>query len=182
MDKYNDNNDNVEILNEQDASSELKDKKEERFIYTLGTFDGSVYFYDSEILDIPISIVKNIHLCPITDISWNNLGNVCACSSSDGYVSFYHFNNNELGNIKSYKNYYLDKKCNDLTFDQNYFKNTFYDEVEFLNKDESNDYTSSEDEFDDHNLIPPKEETKVKRINLIVGNAANFVLSQNTKK
>ncbi|SOV11538.1 chromosome assembly factor 1 [Plasmodium sp. gorilla clade G2] len=182
MDKYNDNNDNVEILNEQDVLSEHKDKKEERFIYTLGTFDGSVYFYDSEILDIPISIVKNIHLCPITDICWNNLGNVCACSSSDGYVSFYHFNDNELGNIKSYKNYYLDKKCNDLTFDQNYFKNTFYDEVEFLNKDESNDYTSSEDEFDDHNLIPPKEETKVKRINLIVGNAANFVLSQNTKK
>ncbi|SOV74266.1 chromosome assembly factor 1 [Plasmodium sp. gorilla clade G3] len=182
MDKYNDNNDHVEILNEQEALSELKDKKEERFIYTLGTFDGSVYFYDSEILDIPISIVKNIHLCPITDICWNNLGNVCACSSSDGYVSFYHFNNNELGNIKSYKNYYLDKKCNDLTFDQNYFKNTFYDEVEFLNKVESNDYTSSEDEFDDHNLIPPKEETKVKRINLIVGNAANFVLSQNTKK
>ncbi|CRG97795.1 chromosome assembly factor 1, putative [Plasmodium gallinaceum] len=171
-----------EKTNDIDMLCGVKDKKEERFIYALGTFDGSVYFYDSEILDTPISIVKNMHLCPITDISWNNLGNICACSSSDGYVSFYYFHKNELGNIKSYKNYYFDKKCNDLTFDQDYFENIFYDEVEFLNKNESNDYTSSEDDYDEDELSLNKEEPKVKKINLIVGNAANFVLEQNTKK
>ncbi|CAA9988825.1 conserved Plasmodium protein, unknown function [Plasmodium knowlesi strain H] len=161
---------------------ETKEKKEERFIYSLGTFDGSVYFYDSEIMDTPISIVKNIHLCPITDISWNNLGNICACSSSDGYVSFYYFDNNELGNVKAYNNYYFDKKCNDLIFDEHYFENTFYDEIDFFNKDQLNDYTSSEDEYEESNLSINKEETKVRRINLVVGNAANFVLEQNTKK
>ncbi|EDL43452.1 hypothetical protein, conserved [Plasmodium vivax] len=161
---------------------ETKEKKEERFIYSLGTFDGSVYFYDSEILDTPISIVKNIHLCPITDISWNNLGNICACSSSDGYVSFYYFDQNELGKVKAYNNYYFEKKCNDLTFDEHYFESTFYDEVDFFNKDQLNDYTSSEDECEESNLSINKEETKVRRINLIVGNAANFVLEQNTKK
>ncbi|EUD68138.1 chromatin assembly factor 1 subunit B [Plasmodium inui San Antonio 1] len=161
---------------------ERKEKKEERFIYSLGTFDGSVYFYDSEILDTPISIVKNIHLCPITDISWNNLGNICACSSSDGYVSFYYFDHNELGKVKAYNNYYFEKKCNDLTFDEHYFESTFYDEVDFFNKDQLNDYTSSEDECEESNLSVNKEETKVRRINLIVGNAANFVLEQNTKK
>ncbi|CRH00651.1 chromosome assembly factor 1, putative [Plasmodium relictum] len=179
---HNDNNYYEEKANNIDIPCEIKDKKEERFIYTLGTFDGSVYFYDSEILDTPISIVKNMHLCPITDISWNNLGNICACSSSDGYVSFYYFDKNELGNIKSYKNYYFDKKCNDLIFDQDYFENIFYDEVEFLNKNGSNDYTSSEDDYDEDELSLNKEETKVKRFNLIVGNAANFVLEQNTKK
>ncbi|ANQ08628.1 Chromatin assembly factor 1 subunit B [Plasmodium coatneyi] len=161
---------------------ETKEKKEERFIYSLGTFDGSVYFYDSEILDTPISIVKNIHLCPITDISWNNLGNICACSSSDGYVSFYYFDHNELGKVKSYNNYYFEKKCNDLTFDEHYFESTFYDEVDFFNKDQLNDYTSSEDECEESNLSVNKEETKVRRINLVVGNAANFVLEQNTRK
>ncbi|SBT36683.1 chromosome assembly factor 1, putative [Plasmodium ovale wallikeri] len=180
--KDNENSYNEEKTNDPDAICETKDKKEERFVYALGTFDGSVYFYDSEILDMPIGIVKNIHLCPITDISWNNLGNICACSSSDGYVSFYYFHQNELGDIKSYKNYYFDKKCNDLTFNEEYFENTFYDEVDFLNRDEANDYTSSEDECDEVNLPSNKEETKVRRFNLIVGNAATYVLEQNTKK
>ncbi|CAD2108044.1 chromatin assembly factor 1 subunit B [Plasmodium vinckei petteri] len=178
---------NIDTINEDkqndlDALCENKDKKEERYIYALGTFDGSVYFYDSEILDMPFSIVKNIHLCPITDISWNNLGNICACSSSDGYVSFYYFDKKELGNVKSYKNYYFGKKCNDLTFDDNYFENIYYDEVNFLNKDELNDYTSSEDESDGEISQSNKDEPKVRRINLIVGNAANYILAQNGKK
>ncbi|KEG02861.1 chromatin assembly factor 1 subunit B [Plasmodium vinckei vinckei] len=178
---------NIDTINEDkqndlDTLCENKDKKEERYIYALGTFDGSVYFYDSEILDMPFSIVKNIHLCPITDISWNNLGNICACSSSDGYVSFYYFDKKELGNVKSYKNYYFGKKCNDLAFDENYFENIYYDEVNFLNKDELNDYTSSEDESDGEISQSNKDEPKVRRINLIVGNAANYILAQNGKK
>uniref|UniRef100_A0A3B0MYF5 WD domain, G-beta repeat/DNA polymerase alpha subunit p180 N terminal, putative n=1 Tax=Theileria annulata TaxID=5874 RepID=A0A3B0MYF5_THEAN len=54
-----------------------------RYVFAAGTIDGSLCFYDTNEKSGPIAVLKNLHLCPITDISWSPDGCICATSSSD---------------------------------------------------------------------------------------------------
>ncbi|EAN30938.1 WD domain G-beta repeat protein [Theileria parva strain Muguga] len=67
-----------------------------RYIFAAGTIDGSLCFYDTNEKSGPIAVLKNLHLCPITDISWSPDGYICATSSSDGYITFVIFNKREI--------------------------------------------------------------------------------------
>ncbi|SIO73257.1 chromatin assembly factor 1 subunit B [Babesia microti strain RI] len=65
-------------------------------IFAVGTLDGSVCFYDVNKIEGPLAVLKGLHFAPITDISWDSTGLVCAASSSDGYVSIITFRSDEL--------------------------------------------------------------------------------------
>ncbi|KAK2195171.1 bifunctional WD40 repeat/Chromatin assembly factor 1 subunit Cac2-CHAF1B-FAS2/WD40-YVTN repeat-like-containing domain superfamily/WD40-repeat-containing domain superfamily/Anaphase-promoting complex subunit 4 [Babesia duncani] len=67
-----------------------------RFLFAVGTIDGSLCFYDTKENSGPIAVLKNLHFCTITDVSWSHDGLVCASSSSDGYVTFVVFTRNEF--------------------------------------------------------------------------------------
>ncbi|EKX72574.1 hypothetical protein BEWA_050420 [Theileria equi strain WA] len=86
-----------EVLHEEDYDTDLEQEVTiPRFIFATGTVDGSVCFYDTNENGGPIAVLKNLHFCPITDISWSPDGYVCASSSSDGYITFVIFNKREL--------------------------------------------------------------------------------------
>ena len=62
--------------------------------FAIGTLD-SVLIYSTQ-STTPIYAITNIHVVQITDLAWNGSSMLCA-SSSDGYISFFHFENNNLG-------------------------------------------------------------------------------------
>ncbi|UKK01442.1 Fasciclin-2-like protein [Theileria orientalis] len=86
-----------EELQEEDYDTDLEEELSiPRFLFAAGTTDGSLCFYDTNENSGPIAVLKNLHFCPITDISWSPDGYVCATSSSDGYITFVIFNKREL--------------------------------------------------------------------------------------
>nr|PVC50920.1 Fasciclin-2-like protein [Theileria orientalis] len=91
---------NEEVDNAEDKVERMMETEEElsipRFLFAAGTTDGSLCFYDTNENSGPIAVLKNLHFCPITDISWSPDGYVCATSSSDGYITFVIFNKREL--------------------------------------------------------------------------------------
>lgn len=68
-----------------------------RFIWAIGTYDGSVIIYDTEHFCSPIAQFQNLHLAPITDISWSLDGMTLSIGSSDGYITLIVFSKQELG-------------------------------------------------------------------------------------
>ncbi|BAM41387.1 Fasciclin-2-like protein [Theileria orientalis strain Shintoku] len=91
---------NEKVDNAEDKVERMMETEEElsipRFLFAAGTTDGSLCFYDTNENSGPIAVLKNLHFCPITDISWSPDGYVCATSSSDGYITFVIFNKREL--------------------------------------------------------------------------------------
>ncbi|UKJ89077.2 Fasciclin-2-like protein [Theileria orientalis] len=86
-----------ELQEEEDYDTDLEEELSiPRFLFAAGTTDGSLCFYDTNENSGPIAVLKNLHFCPITDISWSPDGYVCATSSSDGYITFVIFNKREL--------------------------------------------------------------------------------------
>ena len=63
-------------------------------IFAIGTND-SVFIYGTDSIK-PKYALTNIHYQSITDLAWNG-DKILAISSSDGYISFVIFENNELG-------------------------------------------------------------------------------------
>lgn len=68
-----------------------------RFVYAVCTLHGSVLIYDTQCLAGPIAQLHGLHLCPMTDAAWSSDGLLLVCSSSDGYITFVRFEENELG-------------------------------------------------------------------------------------
>jgi len=65
-----------------------------KMVFAVGTLD-SLFIYDTQSI-VPRHVITNIHFQPITDLAWNG-GSILAASSSDGYISFIHFEKEELG-------------------------------------------------------------------------------------
>ena len=63
-------------------------------IFAIGTND-SVFIYGTDSIQ-PRYAITNIHYQSITDLAWNG-DKMLAVSSSDGYISFVIFEENELG-------------------------------------------------------------------------------------
>jgi chromatin assembly factor 1 subunit B len=63
-------------------------------IFAIGTND-SVFIYGTDSIQ-PRYAITNIHYQSITDLAWNG-DKMLAISSSDGYISFVVFEENELG-------------------------------------------------------------------------------------
>ncbi|XP_014473067.1 PREDICTED: chromatin assembly factor 1 subunit B [Dinoponera quadriceps] len=72
-----------------------------RMVFAVATQD-SVLFYDTQ-QTWPIAMVSNIHYGRLNDISWSSDGRIVIVSSSDGYCSVIHFDENELGQIHTVK-------------------------------------------------------------------------------
>lgn len=69
-------------------------KLDYKLVFAIGTKE-SVLIYDTESTS-PRYIITNIHVMQITDLTWKGKTTLSA-SSSDGYVSFFHFNKVDLG-------------------------------------------------------------------------------------
>lgn len=65
-----------------------------KLVFAVGTKD-SVIIYNTQ-NTYPIFISTNIHIMQITDLAWKDESLLCA-SSSDGYISFFHFDIYQLG-------------------------------------------------------------------------------------
>ncbi|EFN78079.1 chromatin assembly factor 1 subunit B [Harpegnathos saltator] len=72
-----------------------------RMVFAVAT-QNSVLFYDTQQI-WPIGMVSNIHYGRLNDISWSSDGRILIVSSSDGYCSIIHFDENELGQIYTAK-------------------------------------------------------------------------------
>ncbi|CAH1799444.1 unnamed protein product [Owenia fusiformis] len=66
-----------------------------RMVFAVATED-SVLLYDTQ-QSIPVGYISNIHYHQLSDLTWSQDGRLLAVSSTDGYVSMVHFNENELG-------------------------------------------------------------------------------------
>ena len=82
-------------------------------IFAIGTND-SVFIYGTDSIQ-PRYALTNIHYQSITDLAWNG-DKMLAISSSDGYISFVVFEENELG---------IPYKPEDITWDDEKFKKQY---------------------------------------------------------
>ena len=82
-------------------------------IFAIGTND-SVFIYGTDSIQ-PRYALTNIHYQSITDLAWNR-DKMLAISSSDGYISFVSFEENELG---------IPFKPEDITWDDEKFKKQY---------------------------------------------------------
>jgi chromatin assembly factor 1 subunit B len=65
-----------------------------KLVFAVGTLD-SLFIYDTQSI-IPRYVITNIHYQPLTDLAWMG-SSMLAASSSDGYITFAHFDKDELG-------------------------------------------------------------------------------------
>ena len=82
-------------------------------IFAIGTND-SVFIYGTDSIQ-PRYAITNIHYQSITDLAWNG-DKMLAISSSDGYISFVVFEENELG---------IPYKPEDINWDDEKFKKQY---------------------------------------------------------
>jgi len=82
-------NSNILQLNELDETEDKILDINYRFIFAIAT-NESVTIYDTSKKQ-PLAFISDIHFDEITDLAWNNEGNILAISSKDGYCSFIHF-------------------------------------------------------------------------------------------
>ena len=82
-------------------------------IFAIGTND-SVFIYGTDSIQ-PRYALTNIHYQSITDLAWNG-DKMLAISSSDGYISFVVFEENELG---------IPYRPEDITWDDEKFKKQY---------------------------------------------------------
>ena len=82
-------------------------------IFAIGTND-SVFIYGTDSIQ-PRYAITNIHYQSITDLAWNG-DKMLAISSSDGYISFVVFEENELG---------IPFKPQDINWDDEKFKKQY---------------------------------------------------------
>ena len=82
-------------------------------IFAIGTND-SVFIYGTDSIQ-PRYAITNIHYQSITDLAWNG-DKMLAISSSDGYISFVIFEENELG---------IAYKPEDINWDDEKFKKQY---------------------------------------------------------
>ena len=66
-----------------------------RMIFAVATF-SNVLLYDTSQL-APIGMISEIHYAAITDMSWSADGTILSVCSNDGYCTFVHFEDSELG-------------------------------------------------------------------------------------
>jgi chromatin assembly factor 1 subunit B len=66
-----------------------------RFVFAVVTL-GSVFVYDTQHAH-PIAKFSGLHYAPIHDVAWSADGRVLAACSSDGYLSFFRFEEGALG-------------------------------------------------------------------------------------
>jgi chromatin assembly factor 1 subunit B len=66
-----------------------------RFVFAVVTL-GSVFVYDTQHAH-PIAKFSGLHYAPINDVAWSADGRVLAACSSDGYLSFFRFEEGALG-------------------------------------------------------------------------------------
>lgn len=74
-----------------------EEKLPPRFVYAICCLDGSVVVRDTQFLCRPLAVMTGLHLAPMTDCSWSSDGLTLVCSSSDGYLTFVCFSEEELG-------------------------------------------------------------------------------------
>ncbi len=67
-----------------------------KMVFAVGTLD-TLFIYDTQSI-VPRYVITNIHYQPITDLAWKG-SSLLAVSSSDGYITFCHFDREELGKI-----------------------------------------------------------------------------------
>ncbi|EZA57248.1 hypothetical protein DMN91_002477 [Ooceraea biroi] len=68
-----------------------------RMVFAVAT-QSSILIYDTQQI-FPIGMVSLIHYGRLNDLSWSSDGRILIVSSSDGYCSVIHFEENELGKI-----------------------------------------------------------------------------------
>ncbi|CBZ53373.1 hypothetical protein NCLIV_031600 [Neospora caninum Liverpool] len=68
-----------------------------RFVYAVCTLHGSILVYDTQFMAAPLAQLHGLHLAPMTDATWSSDGRVLVASSSDGYLTFVCFEEDELG-------------------------------------------------------------------------------------
>lgn len=66
-----------------------------RYVFAVGT-KKSVLFYDTQQLS-PFAHVSQIHYMSISDIAWSPDGRMIIITSNDGFATFVHFDEGELG-------------------------------------------------------------------------------------
>lgn len=68
---------------------------EYRLVFAVVTL-GSVFVYDTQ-HSHPIAKFSGLHYAPINDAAWSADGRMLAVCSSDGYLSFFRFEEGALG-------------------------------------------------------------------------------------
>ena len=66
-----------------------------RMIFAVATFSNVLLYDTSQVA--PIGMISEIHYAAITDMSWSSDGSILSISSNDGYCTFVHFEDGELG-------------------------------------------------------------------------------------
>lgn len=88
-----------DVTSEKSAAKEEKNFKlfdiSYKLVFAIATW-SSVYIYDTE-HEHPIAALQDPHHAKLTDLSWSEDGRKLAISSTDGYISFVFFDEDELG-------------------------------------------------------------------------------------
>jgi hypothetical protein len=142
-------------------------------IFAIGTND-SVFIYGTDSIK-PRYALTNIHYQSITDLAWNG-DKMLAISSSDGYISFVSFEENELGIPfkpeeinwddekfkKQYELYFsVDIKKNVMSNSQNIITDVKIKKKKNIGNDNSNNNSSAnkinENKNEENNIIENKD-------------------------
>lgn len=81
----------------ENDNTNQKNVPEYRSIFAVLTWD-EVVLYDTY-HDTPISIVKGIHYSSLVDATWSADGRTLAVCSTDGYITWIRFEEDELGEV-----------------------------------------------------------------------------------
>lgn len=135
-----------------------------KLVFAIGTQD-SIIIYDTQSIN-PKFVVTNIHLMQITDLTWNSTEFLCA-SSSDGYISFLHFNDNEFGveekeeNLNEpFKSLFLQYKSVSLNkIIEETELNTNFNNIKIIKKKAENNNNNNLDNNDNKQQVKPNLES-----------------------